>query len=150
MQQHEPTLAEGDSAQWIWHIAERHFPRATQIVDWYHASEYIWNAASAIWGQAGEERAGWAQAQLDLLWEGQVGEVVVELERWRERGEAVAAALSYYYEHQHRMDYASYRARGLQIGSGSAESACKQLVTARLEQAGTRPGQKRSRRCGRG
>ena len=92
--------------------------------------------ASAIWGQAGEERAGWAQAQLDLLWEGQVGEVVVELERWRERGEAVAAALSYYYEHQHRMDYASYRARGLQIGSGSAESACKQLVTARLKQAG--------------
>ena len=34
------------------------------------------------------------------------------------------------------MDYASYRARGLQIGSGSVESACKQLVTARLKQAG--------------
>ena len=34
------------------------------------------------------------------------------------------------------MDYASDRARGLQIGSGSAESACKQLVTARLKQAG--------------
>jgi hypothetical protein len=34
------------------------------------------------------------------------------------------------------MDYASYRARGLQIGSGSAESACKQLVSARLKQAG--------------
>ena len=42
MQQHEPTLAEGDGAQWIWHIAERHFPRATQIVDWLsliHISE---------------------------------------------------------------------------------------------------------------
>ena len=86
MQQHEPTLAEGDGAQWIWHIAERHFPRATQIVDWYHASEYLWNASSAIWGQAGEERAAWAQAQLDVLWEGQVGGVVVELEQWRERG----------------------------------------------------------------
>src|SRR5207244_4238797 len=34
------------------------------------------------------------------------------------------------------MDYASYRARGMQIGSGSAESACKQLVSARLKQAG--------------
>ena len=34
------------------------------------------------------------------------------------------------------MDYAAYRARGLQIGSGSVESACKQLVTARLKQAG--------------
>ena len=34
------------------------------------------------------------------------------------------------------MDYAAYRARGLQIGSGSVESGCKQLVTARLKGAG--------------
>ena len=34
------------------------------------------------------------------------------------------------------MDYAAYRARGLHIGSGSVESACKQVVTARLKQAG--------------
>jgi len=126
----------GDAAHWIWNIAQTHFPRATQIVDWYHASEYVWNAASAIWGQASPERASWARAQLDLLWESKVSEVLVELERWRERGEAVEAALSYYSEHQARMDYASYRARGLQIGSGSVESACKQLVSARLKQAG--------------
>lgn len=126
----------GDGAHWIWHIAETHFPRATQIVDWYHVSEYVWNAASAIWGEASGERATWARAQLDLLWEGKVGEVLHELERWRERGEAVAAALSYYREHQSRMDYANYRARGMQIGSGSAESACKQLVSARLKGAG--------------
>ena len=34
------------------------------------------------------------------------------------------------------MDYAAYRARGLHIGSGSVENACKQVVTARLKQAG--------------
>ena len=126
----------GDGAHWIWNIAEKHFPRATQIVDWYHASEYVWNAASAIWGEAGAERVSWARAQLAKLWESKVGEVLLELEQWRERGEAVEAALSYYHEHQSRMDYASYRARGMQIGSGSAESACKQLVWARLKQAG--------------
>lgn len=132
----EEVVVLGDGAHWIWNIAERHFPRATQIVDWYHASAYVWNAASAIWGEAGPERTTWAHAQLDRLWEGQVQEVLLELERWCERGEAVEAALSYYHEHQTRMDYASYRARGLQIGSGSAESACKQLVSARLKQAG--------------
>jgi hypothetical protein len=126
----------GDGAHWIWNIAERHFPRATQVLDWYHASEYIWTAASTIWGEAGAERAGWARVQLDKLWESKVGEVLVELEQWRERGEGVEAALSYYREHQSRMDYASYRARGMQIGSGSAESACKQLVAARLKGAG--------------
>ena len=126
----------GDGAHWIWNIAERHFPRAIQILDWYHASEYVWNAASAIWGEASAKRAEWAQAQLDKLWESKVDEVLLELEQWRARGEAVAAAVSYYSEHQERMDYASYRARGLQIGSGSVESACKQLVSARLKQAG--------------
>ena len=126
----------GDGAHWIWNIAEKHFPRATQIVDWYHASGYLWNAASAIWGESSLERARWAHAQLDLLWDGKVAKVLVELEQCCERGEAVAAALSYYTEHQTRMDYATYRARQLQIGSGSVESACKQLVSARLKQAG--------------
>ncbi|CAA9231488.1 MAG: hypothetical protein AVDCRST_MAG93-900 [uncultured Chloroflexia bacterium] len=28
----------GDGAHWIWNLAETHFPGATQIVDWYHAS----------------------------------------------------------------------------------------------------------------
>lgn len=34
------------------------------------------------------------------------------------------------------MEYAAYRARGLPIGSGSVESGCKQLVSARLKGAG--------------
>ncbi len=125
-----------DGAHWIWNIAETHFPRAIQIVDWYHASAYVWTAASAIWGETSPERGIWARAQLDLLWEGKVSEVLVELEQWHAHGEAVAAAVSYYRTHQGRMDYASYRARGLQIGSGSVESACKQVVSARLKQAG--------------
>lgn len=132
----EEVVVLGDGAHWIWNIAERHFPRATQIVDWYHASTYLWNAASAIWGEASLQRGEWAKEQLDLLWEGKVKEVLLELEKWRESGEAVLAALSYYSEHQTRMDYASYRARNLQIGSGSAESACKQLVSARLKLSG--------------
>ncbi len=126
----------GDGAHWIWNIAERHFPQAIQIVDWYHASEYVWQAASAIWGEANPERSSWAHCQLDALWEGKVAQVLLELEQWRASGEAVEAALSYYSEHQARMDYASYREKGLQIGSGSVESACKQLVSARLKQAG--------------
>lgn len=37
-----------------------------------------------------------------------------------------------------RMEYPSYTCRGLQIGSGSAESAVKQVVGTRLNQAGVR------------
>jgi hypothetical protein len=132
----EEVVVLGDGAHWIWNIAERHFPGATQILDWYHASEYIWNAASAIWGEASPQRNRWAECQLDRLWEGRVEQVIVELQQHLSSGEAPQAALNYYSEHRGRMDYANYRARGLQIGSGSAESACKQLVSARLKQAG--------------
>src|SRR6266545_2906043 len=81
----------GDGAHWIWNIAERHFPQAIQIVDWYHASEYVWQAASAIWGEANPERSSWAHCQLDALWEGKVAQVLLELEQWRASGEAVEA-----------------------------------------------------------
>lgn len=126
----------GDGAHWIWNVAEEHFPEATQILDWYHASEYVWRAASAIYGEGSELRTTWARRQLDALWEGRVGEVLAALEAYRSKGEGVSEALSYYTRHQSRMDYPSYRARGLQIGSGPVESACKQLVSARLKLSG--------------
>ena len=132
----EEVVVVGDGAHWIWNLADTHFPEATQIVDWYHASEYIWGAASAIWGESHPQRELWAHQQLDALWEGKEEEVVAVLEQHQAAGEGVTDALSYYTTHRGRMDYATYRACGLQIGSGSVESGCKQLVSARLKQAG--------------
>ena len=31
----------GDGAEWIWNLAERHFPAATHIVDLYHARQHL-------------------------------------------------------------------------------------------------------------
>ena len=126
----------GDGAHWIWNLAPEHFPTATQILDWYHASAYIWNAATAIYGEGSALRTPWAQQQRDALWEGQVAQVLRVLESYGGKGEAVSDAISYYTTHQARMDYPSYRARGLQIGSGTIERSCKQLVSARLKLAG--------------
>jgi hypothetical protein len=132
----EEVVVVGDGAHWIWNIADAQFPQATQIVDWYHASEYVWGAASTIWGERHPQREAWAHHQLDRLWAGQVEQVLGELEQHQGAGEGVDAALSYYATHRTRMDYAAYRARGLQIGRGSVESGCKQLVSARLKGAG--------------
>lgn len=126
----------GDGAHWIWNLASEHVPTATQILDWYHASEYVWNAATAISGENSVLRSTWAQQQLDCLWEGNVAQVLRVLEGYRGKGAAVTDAISYYTTHQGRMDYPAYRARGLQIGSGTIESTCKQLVSARLKLAG--------------
>ncbi len=125
-----------DGAHWIWNLAAEHFPEATQIVDWYHATHYVWQAAHAIYGEATPRATRWAKRRLAELWAGQVRQVLTALRAHQARGPAVQEAISYYTSHQQRMRYDEYRARGLQIGSGTMESGCKQIVTARLKQAG--------------
>lgn len=126
----------GDGAHWIWKLAEEQFPQATQIVDWYHASQYLWQAASSLYGEGTPARAEWAKQHLDALWEGRMEDVLAALQPNAGDKGACDAALSYYRTHRERMDYPSYRARGLQIGSGTIESTCKHLIGARLKQAG--------------
>jgi hypothetical protein len=41
----------GDGAEWIWNLAAEHFPDATQIVDWYHAS-----APGTLWAMGARPR----------------------------------------------------------------------------------------------
>ncbi len=37
-----------DGADWIWTLADDYFPDSVQIVDWYHATEYLAKAADAL------------------------------------------------------------------------------------------------------
>lgn len=134
----EEVIILGDGAHWIWNLAETLFPQATQILDWYHASSYLRQVGMERWASDVVARQAWVEAQLTVLWAGQVAQVLTTLAALSAPGEAVAAAISYYTTHQQRMDYAAYRARGLQVGSGSIESGCKQVVAARLKQAGMR------------
>jgi hypothetical protein len=39
-----------DGAVWIWRLVEHYFHQATQIVDWYHASQYLTPIAEAAFG----------------------------------------------------------------------------------------------------
>ena len=54
------------------------------------------------------------------------------------RNERIAQVLGYFRGNRHRMGYADAKARGLPIGSGVVEAACKTLVTERLERSGMR------------
>jgi len=78
-------------------------------------------------------RLPWVRQQLDALRDGRVTDVLAALAPYRARGKGVAAALSFFTTHQARMDDPADRARGLQIGSGTVESACKRVVSVRLK-----------------
>ena len=130
-----------DGAAWIWKLIERHFPQAVQIVDWYHASEYLPPIAEAVFGRETPEYLAWLQQTRALLWEGQIEDLIRECQSLGSipaAQKAVHYAVSYFTNNQKRMDYARFRQQGYLIGSGTVESAAKQIAALRLKRAGAR------------
>jgi len=50
----------------------------------------------------------------------------------------VDRVIRYYGRNRERMRYANFRARGLPVGSGVVEAACKCIVNSRLKRSGMR------------
>jgi hypothetical protein len=129
-----------DGAVWIWKLIAHYFPEAIQIVDWYHAVEYLTPIAEAVFSQE-DQRQEWRQKVKDWLWHGRIQKVIQACQQYLAHplaAEAAQRAVTYYTNNQQRMDYAHYRQKGYWIGSGTVESACKQIATARLKISGAR------------
>lgn len=131
----------GDGAAWIWHLAAEHAPTATCIVDWYHASERIWELGRTLYGEGTTRSTRWIRRQLDALAAGRVHQLVRNWRRLVCQGSAAALRdeqVTYFSNQASRMAYDQYRARGLDIGSGIVESACKALIGQRQKGPGMR------------
>jgi hypothetical protein len=128
-----------DGATWIWKLIERHFPHAVQIVDWYHASEYLPPMAEAAFQLGTPHYQTWLDNARSLLWEGQIDKLIYACQQLSSQAmTAVHKAVTYFSNNQKRMDYARFRQLGYFIGSGTVESAGKQISTLRLKRAGAR------------
>jgi len=137
--QTKEVVAIGDGAHWIWDQVHEHFPQAIEIVDWYHATSYIWTVAHALHGEGSDAAKAWAHAPLDDLWDGKPDLAVAYLQGYVSHpavGDAARSAITYYTNNKERMNYPAYRAKGIQIGSGCIESGCNHVLGARLKQAG--------------
>jgi hypothetical protein len=138
----------GDGAPWIRSEHARHFRRAVFIIDWYHASEHVWNCGKALWGEGTPLTRQWVEERLSLLWEGQTRVLLENLKTQRQghrhrKREALDDLIRYLSTNEEQMRYDVFRAQGYDIGSGSVEGACKHVVGTRLKQSGmiwTRPG----------
>jgi hypothetical protein len=130
-----------DGAIWIWKLIEHYFPHSVQIVDWYHASEYLPPIAEAVFGKGTPEYHAWLEQARTQLWEGQIDDLIHDcqlLETIPAAKQAIYDALSYFTNNRKRMDYARFREQGYFIGSGTVESGGKQIATLRLKRAGAR------------
>lgn len=124
-----------DGAPWIWKLVERYYPDAVQIVDWYHAADCLKQVALSAFSLE-LERATWLDQTLARLWAGHLSEVIAACQAVAARSDEARRAVGYFTENQPRMRYADFRARDYFIGSGTVESACKQIVAHRLKRSG--------------
>lgn len=130
-----------DGAVWIWRLVDKYFPQATQIVDWYHASQYLTPIAEAAFGADTQQARRWLTQTRTDLWEGRIQEVIQACRTFLHHPPSrsfAEKAITYYTHNEKRMDYARFRQQGYLIGSGTIESACKQIAAARLKCAGAR------------
>jgi hypothetical protein len=135
----------GDGAEWIWDHAELQFVNWVGLLDIYHASEWLAEAAKAGCGEGTAEAARWLEeSRLALLRDGYAGlcEHVQASAAWvpdRPGLEGAAPGLlNYFCGHRDRLNYAVRLRRGQPIGSGLIEGACKQMIGRRLKQTGAR------------
>jgi hypothetical protein len=128
-----------DGAAWIWHLVERYYPKATQIVDWYHACAYLAPIAKAAFAGDPQAENDWLEATREDLWQGRIQAVLTACRAVESLApEPARKAISYYTNNAKRMQYAHLRQQGYLIGSGTVESACKQIALLRLCCAGAR------------
>jgi hypothetical protein len=125
----------GDGAVWIWNLVKRYYPQAIQIVDWYHAEEYLKNVAQVAFSDL-SERMVWLEDVTQALWDGEVEKVISACETLASSCAEARKAVTYFYNHAERMRYDQFRAAGYMIGSGTVESGCKQIVSQRLKLPG--------------
>jgi hypothetical protein len=118
-------------------------PRWTEVLDWYHLDERLTKCldVGVEAAQRESQRACWHTALLEKN-QG-VNRVIRSLRgRVREANTDDAAQLAVhlgYIEHNKlRMNYCEYRTRGIPIGSGVTEGACKSVVNVRAKRSGQR------------
>jgi hypothetical protein len=131
----------GDGAPWIRNERRRHFGRATFIIDWYHASEHIWDCGKALFGEGSKATEKWVKKREGWLWDGRTRKLLNDLQKQQKqhRGrkrKSLAGLHKYIRDNEQEMRYDVFRAKGYDIGSGAVEGACKCVVGKRLKQSG--------------
>lgn len=136
-----------DGARGLWHYvaANPRFEAYEPLIDFYHTTEHLSKAAELLFGKGSTKAQDWyATSYHNLLTHqgaaARVGRSIsyhLNLKpRSKNRKEEIERERTFFARNQHKMTYADFRARGLPIGSGPVEAACKTIVKTRLGRSG--------------
>ena len=137
----EKKVVMGDGAEWIWNLAEQHFPGAVQIVDLYHARQHLWHLARKLHPNDEAGQKDWMKIhQKRLLDKGKIEKLVQAIRTTPSANpevvERIRIEADYFERNAERMRYPRFRRQHLFVGSGVIEAGCKTVVGSRLKQSG--------------
>jgi Uncharacterised protein family (UPF0236) len=129
-----------DGAPWIWNLAAAQFPTALQILDFAHASGYLFALAHAVLGEESPQANEWARARQKELKQDELPQVLAAIRalvpRDADEEKLQRTTCHYFEENSERMRYGTFLSKGYQIASGVMEASCKHVVGQRLDEAG--------------
>ena len=133
----------GDGARWIWELAAEHFGDRVEIVDYYHASQHLWDLARALHPADLTAVAAWARPLTRRLRDEGITPVLDALTAATAPSGTPAADLlrrerAFFRANADRMAYPAFQAQGFPIGSGAVESAARHVIQLRMKRPGMR------------
>jgi hypothetical protein len=151
------TVFLADGCEHIWRLQKIYFPDAEVCLDWYHVIEKLWSAGECIHHEGSNELRAWVGEQATRLRKGTVLAVIETLRdayasipktgpNNKGKRERLDRILKHLVENQSRMRYRDLRRQDLDIGTGAAEGAVRNLIGIRLDGPGMRWSRGRSER----
>lgn len=140
-------LGIADGAQCNWKFLDQY--TTVQILDFYHATEYLAGASEAFAKGSGKRKQWLNSACHDLKHDANGAKTILkEMKKMKKNisssskkttvaiVEKLDKAITYFTNQMKRMDYHNYRKNNFAIGSGVTEAACKTLIKQRLCNSG--------------
>lgn len=123
-----------DGAVWIWNIVQDRFVGAIEELDFYHASEHLWDVARDLYPDPAQAQQ-WVEPLLHQLRHGQEEQVLKTLEGLPEEArkferllsDLVQTQIQYFQTNRNRLHYQDNTTKGFPAGSGAVESLCSQF-----------------------
>ena len=133
----------GDGAAWIWNrTGDLANERSVLILDFYHACEHLSGLCKVLYGEETKEFWQHFKRWKDLFLKGKVQKVIDRLKkimsstRSQSTLKSLLGEIKYFGDNKDKMRYEKYRKMKLPIGSGTVESACKNVIGGRLKGGG--------------
>jgi hypothetical protein len=141
----------------IWRLQEQYFADAEVCLDWYHVVEKLWAAGECLHAEGSPALHDWIAQQTKKLRHGAITAIIQMLRDAlatvpktgpgnKGKRERLARIIAHFEKNRHRMRYREMRRRDLDMGSGAAEGAVRNLVGMRFDGPGMRWSRHRSER----